>query len=123
MNKTVVVDGVEYTFEQAFRNMWKEISENFGMTKEEYFYKHKSPEEVWNNCFACEYCNYCPIILWRENEKKNDSQIPPCINWRDMENNHYKGLYGIWGDLMEIGYFVEASDVARRISELEWKEV
>ena len=128
--KTVIIDGVEMTFEQAFRMMWKEISENEGMGKDDFFKKHEVNKDIECGCFACEAsnddfrynCGECPVKKWR-NIVNATYYYCPCIDYVDENKDIISGLYGKWGFEINSSNYKQACSIAKQISELEWEEV
>ena len=123
--RTVTIDGVEKTFHEAHQDLWNELSQNPGMTKNDYFNKHIILVSVRNHCFACKSCDTeckrCPIVLWR-NDAKNFDMFAPCNFWK-QGGDPKDGLFSEWTVLRGTGKYGEACKVAKKIADLEWEEV
>lgn len=122
--KTVIIDGVKMTFEQAHRMLWTWLSKHKRMDKEDFFNIHKI-KGIRNHCFACESCKSdcrkCPIKVWKK-DAEIDS-VYSCNFFCDNKTNaQTDGLYGDWANAMDRGKFDLACSIAKKISELEWEE-
>ena len=120
----IIIDGIQKTFHEAHRDMWEELSRNPGMTKDDYFEKHKIKQRIRGNCFACESCQIncteCPIIIWRKDARKI-SRLCPCA-FAEEYGNKKSGLFALWGDAMFSRKYNEACKIAKQIADLEWIE-
>ena len=126
--RTVMIDGIPKTWHEAHQDMWNELSQNPGMTKEDYFYIHKlSGGDFINDGFACECClascEKCPIIKWREEQTHNCTPLTsPCSRWTDEEGKEHIGLYEEWWNCIVAEMYIEACKIAKQIADLEWIE-
>lgn len=120
----IIIDGITKTWHEAHQDMWRELSRNLGMTKDDYFKKHKIKRRIRGNCFACESCKMnckkCPILIWR-NDAKNISDFCPCAFEEEYEDIK-DGLFTLWLDAMSLRKYDEACKIAKQIADLEWIE-
>lgn len=121
--RTVTIDRVKMTWHEAHQDLWNELSQNPGMTKQDYFRTHFVNPIPVRNCFACEYCrincNKCPIVLWRNDAKIRSKHA--CA-WSIEDGDSKDGLFSLWCDAMSSGNYDEACKTAKQIADLEWEE-
>jgi hypothetical protein len=129
--RTVIIDGKEYTWHEAHQDLWNELSQNPGMSKDDWFEKHevqisKNRSRVRNNCFACEYCKWnckeCPIVLWRNDVKIRLNCCTCACAWAIEDSDPKNGLFYLWCDAFSDEKYGEACKIAKQIADLEWIE-
>ena len=106
MSKTNIIDGKEYTNEEAHRLLWNWLADNPGKNKCDFMIKHKVPLDEYPKslCYACAECNSecekCPI-KWKDEMH----QAAPCT---DVDSIYWE--WNAYGN----------SAIARQIAQMEW---
>ena len=121
----LTIDGIPKTYHEAHQDLWNELSQKPGMTKDDYFKSHDVSIHPQNKCFACENCYWrcsrCPITLWRKDAEDIDEDAPCAMSVE--EDDEKDGLYREWLDSIGVMDCLRACEIAKQIADLEWKEV
>ena len=101
--KTVIINGIEMSYEQAHRMLWNWLADNPRYEKRDFFEQNKCNRDILHYCFACdlrkEYeedgcfipdCSRCPI-KWGTEDVKTSFYCEG-----DEEDEELMSLYDKW---------------------------
>lgn len=131
--KTVIIDNVEMTLEQAHRMLWNWLADNPDKDKEDFFEKFKCNIKPIDTCFACECagrslsnprianCKKCPLTWGTEKDERYKYKETYCLYIGDYFDLDYD-FVPLYEKYENNNYYDEKSDIAKQIAEMEWIE-
>lgn len=132
--KTVIINGIEMSYEQAHRMLWNWLADNPIMNKRDFFNENKCSIQPLHNCFACDLhkyydddfewdspnCDRCPL-KWGTEEFQESC-------FCESDDNEFMSLYDEWCLREDNALFMremekeKLSNLARKIANMEWRD-